>query len=160
MTTVPVPKPRGVLKWGYTLPIFLYRWHLGWLLGHRFLMVTHRGRKSGKLRRTVLEVAHYDPVTRECIVEAAYGSQSDWYQNIHVHPALLEQIGRQRYTPYQRDVSHEESLAILREYQQKHPWLFRQFTRLFRFPYNGTDESLRTLTQTMPAVAFRPAPPE
>lgn len=30
-------KPRGVLKWAYTLPRYLYRWHAGWLLGHRFL---------------------------------------------------------------------------------------------------------------------------
>lgn len=160
MTPAPLPKPRGLLKWGYNLPIVVYRWHLGWLLGHRFLMLTHRGRKSGKPRRTVLEVAHYDPVARECIVGAAYGSQSDWYQNIHAHPALLVQVGWQRYVPQQRDVSPEEVLTILCEYQQHHPWLFRQFTRLFRFPYDGTDESLSTLAQAIPAVAFRPAPPE
>jgi hypothetical protein len=28
-------KPRGLLKWMFTLSRYLYRWHLGWLLGHR-----------------------------------------------------------------------------------------------------------------------------
>jgi len=158
MTIAPLPMPRGLLQWGYNLPRYVYRWHLGWLLGHRFLMATHCGRKCGKPGRTVLEVTHYDPVTRECVVGAAYGSQSDWYQNIHVHPALLVQIGRQRYTPRQRDLSPEEALTILREYHQRHPWLFRQCTRLLRFPSDGKDASLVTLAQTIPAVG--PAPPE
>jgi len=32
------------------MPVWLYRLHLGWLLGNRFLCIAHRGRKSGKLR--------------------------------------------------------------------------------------------------------------
>ena len=38
------------------MPIYLYRLDLGRLLGHRFLLLVHRGRKSGLLRETVLEV--------------------------------------------------------------------------------------------------------
>lgn len=53
-TYTPPAKPRGALKWGYNLPIALYRLRLGWLLGHHFLMLTHRGRKSGHLRRNLL----------------------------------------------------------------------------------------------------------
>jgi hypothetical protein len=43
------------------------------MLGHRVLMVTHIGRKTGLRRQTVLEVAHYDPATQECIVVAVWG---------------------------------------------------------------------------------------
>ena len=87
--TLTVPsKPKGLLKWTFRLPLYLYRWHLGWLLGHRFLMLTHLGRKSGRRRQTVLEVVHYDFKTKECIVIAGYGAQSDWYRNIQAHPAI------------------------------------------------------------------------
>ena len=41
-------------------------------------MITHRGRKTGRIRQTILEVAHYDLVTREYVIGAAYGSRTDW----------------------------------------------------------------------------------
>ena len=53
----PPAKPTGVLKWGYNLPIALYRVRLGWLLGHRFLLLTHQGRKTGRILQTVLAYA-------------------------------------------------------------------------------------------------------
>ena len=49
-------KPSGTLRLVFRLPIYLYRLNLGWLLGHRGLLLTHQGRKSGLLRETVLEV--------------------------------------------------------------------------------------------------------
>ena len=65
--TVPLPtKPKGLLKWVLTLPLSLYRWHLGWLVDHRDLVVTHLGQKTGRRRQT--EVVHDDPATQECCV--------------------------------------------------------------------------------------------
>jgi hypothetical protein len=55
------------------LPIYLYRLNLGLLLGHRFLLLVHRGRRSGLLRETVLEVILYEPATRESVVLSAWG---------------------------------------------------------------------------------------
>jgi deazaflavin-dependent oxidoreductase (nitroreductase family) len=124
------------------------------------VMITHRGRKTGRIRQTILEVAHYDLVTREYVIGAAYGSRTDWYQNILAHPALSVQVGRQRYVPLQRQLTPEEALTILRDYQQRHPWLFRQCTRLFGFPNDGTDESLLTLSRAIPGMAFRPSQQE
>jgi hypothetical protein len=50
------PKPVGALRLAFRLPIYLYRLDLGRLLGHRFLLLVHRGRESGLLRETALEV--------------------------------------------------------------------------------------------------------
>ncbi len=72
MTVLASSKPRGLLKLAFALPRSLYRRHLGWLLGHLCLMITHVGRKTGCLRQTVVEVAHFDPATQECIVVAAW----------------------------------------------------------------------------------------
>src|SRR5215212_2285634 len=41
-------KPAGALRLAFRLPIYLYRLDLGWLLGHRFLLLVHRGRESGR----------------------------------------------------------------------------------------------------------------
>lgn len=41
--------PRGLLRWFFRMPIWLYRFGLGRLLGERFLMLTHMWRKSRRL---------------------------------------------------------------------------------------------------------------
>jgi deazaflavin-dependent oxidoreductase (nitroreductase family) len=152
-------KPHGLLKWAFTLPRYLYRWHLGWLMGHQCLMITHLGRKSGRRRQTVLEVVQYDPKTLESVVVAGYGVQSDWYRNIQAHPALLVQVGGRRYVPRQRILSFEETLALFEEYQQHHPSRFRRLLRLAGHQYDGTPERLRTLATLIPAIAFSPQEP-
>jgi len=44
MTTYhPPARPHGLLRSGFKLPIALYRAHLGWLLGHRILLLTPPG---------------------------------------------------------------------------------------------------------------------
>ncbi len=156
MTDTSPSKPTGLLKLAFTLPRYLYRWHLGWLLGHRCLMITHRGRKTGSLRQTVLEVVHYDPSTQECIVMSGYGSQSDWYRNIQAHPAIEVQVGHQHYTPRQRLLSAEEALHVLEEYQRHHPWGFRELMHLVGYAYDATPEGLCALSQLLRGVAWRP----
>lgn len=156
MTVVSPPKPTGLLKLAFILPRYLYRWHLGWLLGYRCIMITHRGRKTGRRRQTVLEVAHYDPSTQECIVMSGYGTQSDWYRNLQAQPAVEVQIGRQRYRPEQRMLSSEETMVVLKEYQRRHPLLFREFMRVIGYAYDGTPEGLRVIAHLLQGVAFRP----
>lgn len=156
MAVVASSKPTGLLKLAFTLPRYLYRWHLGWVLGHLCLMITHVGRKTGRIRQTVLEVVHFDPSTQECIVMSGYGTQSDWYRNIEAHPAIQVQVGRQRYTPRQRMLSAEETLHILQEYQRHHPWRFRELMHLAGYSYDGTPEGLLAISQVLRGVAFRP----
>ncbi len=156
MTDSSLSKPTGLLKLTFTLPRYLYRWHLGWLLGHRCLMITHLGRKTERRRQTVLEVVHYDPSTQECIVMSGYGTQSDWYRNIQAQPAIAVQVGRQRYTPQQRMLLAEETLHVLEEYQRHHPWGFRELMHLVGYAYDGTPAGLRALSQVLRGVAWRP----
>lgn len=157
MTVTPPPKPKGLLKWAFLLPRYLYRWHLGWLLGHRALMVTHLGRKTGLRRQTVLEVVHYDPATQECIVVAGWGKQTDWYRNLQAHPALEVQVGSTRYPPVQRFLTFEEIYALFSDYQRIHPRGLRVILRRLGYRYHGSQEELRAIAQVVPAVAFRPS---
>lgn len=55
-----VQPPAGVTRFLFRMPICFYRVRLGWLFGHRLLLLNHTGRVSGKLRRTILEVDEYD----------------------------------------------------------------------------------------------------
>ena len=49
-------RPNRAIALGLRLPSYIYHLRLGGLLGHRFLLLTHRGRRSGLARRTPLEV--------------------------------------------------------------------------------------------------------
>jgi hypothetical protein len=59
--------PYRLGRLAFQLPIWLYRLRLGWLLGDRFLLLPHIGRKSGQVRQTVLEVVRHDHSTNYVI---------------------------------------------------------------------------------------------
>jgi hypothetical protein len=84
----PRSRPAGILLLVFRLPVYLYRINLGWLLGRRFLLLTHRGRSSGRVYRTVLEVVRHAPSNRETIVVSGWGERSDWYRNLRASPPL------------------------------------------------------------------------
>src|ERR1043165_3738317 len=61
----------------FKLPILLYQLHLGWLLGKRFMQITHVGRRSGKVRKSILAVLRFDEKTKEIYAVSAWRG-SDW----------------------------------------------------------------------------------
>jgi len=138
------------------VPVYLYRYDLGWLLGRRFLLLVHRGRKSGLLRRTVLEVILYDPATRESVVVSGWGERSDWYQNIRAATALEVRTGCERYVPAQRFLSPEEGYAAITEYAIRHPLAARTVALLFGYRITRSEGDRRALVESCPLVAFRP----
>lgn len=157
MTTYQPPaKPHGLLQWGFKLPVALYCIQLGWMLGHRFLLLTHRGRKTGNIHQTVLEVVHYDRMTRESVVLSAYGARADWYRNITAHPALAVRTGGHQYVPQLRVLDAAERFAALQDYERRNRLLFRPVIRFLGYSYDGTEAGLHTLAELVLMVAFRP----
>ena len=149
--------PNRLLRLLYRLPIAFYRLGLGWLLGHQLLLLTHRGRRSGKVRETVLEVVRHDRRTGECIVVSAYGERADWYRNIRAHPALAVQVGRERYVPVHRLLDAEEADAELASYERRHPWRAWSIPRALGLPWDGTAATRHRIAATVRVVSFRPA---
>ena len=149
-------KPVGALRLAFRLPIYLYRLDLGWLLGHRFLLLVHQGRRSGLLRETVLEVLLYEPATKESVVLSAWGEQADWYRNVGATPALEVRTGGERYVPEQRFLASEENHAVISDYGRRHPLAFRVFARVFGYPMDGTEATRREVARSLRLVAFRP----
>jgi deazaflavin-dependent oxidoreductase (nitroreductase family) len=149
-------KPTGASRLAFRLPIYLYRLNLGWLLGHRFLLLVHRGRRSGLLHETVLEVLFHDPATGASVVLAAWGEKADWYRNVGATPALEVRTGGQRYVPEQRFLAPEENHAVISDYGRRHPLAFRVFARIFGYPLGGTEAARREVAGSLRLVAFRP----
>jgi deazaflavin-dependent oxidoreductase (nitroreductase family) len=149
-------KPAGALRLAFRLPIYLYRFDLGWLLGHRFLLLVHRGRKSSLLHQTMLEVVLYDPSIRESVVLSAWGEDADWYRNLQKGPAIEIRTGRESYEPLQRFLSPEEANAPMASYERRHPWAARILGRLLGYPLGGPEAARRAFAESVRLVAFRP----
>ena len=139
----------------FKLPLLLYRLRLGWLLGKRFMRITHVGRRSGKVRKTVLAVLRFDERTKQIYAVSAWQG-SDWYYNIQAAPALRVETGFVRYVPNQRTLSPEEIAATFVEYCRRHPIFSRMICRIPGWKWDSTYDEFLELARTLHGVAFRP----
>ena len=87
---------KGVVERGYNMPRYVYLWHLGWLLGHRFLLLTHTGRNSGLPRQTILEVLQHETASDAYYVLSGWGGKADWLRNVEKTPEVIITVGRRQ----------------------------------------------------------------
>jgi deazaflavin-dependent oxidoreductase (nitroreductase family) len=152
-------KPGRLALAVFRIPLPLYRRGWGRLLGHTFLLLVHAGRKTGKLYSATAMVLRYDPETREAVIFSAWGQDADWMRNIRIRPALQVQIGRESFTPEQRFLSEDESVAVVAGFRHRHPWRLRLATWIMGWEDLSSDTAARGFVSTRPFVAFRPADP-
>ena len=138
----------------------LYEARLGWVLGHRFLLLVHRGRRTHSLHRTVLEVVAWRQADREAVVVSGLGPRSQWYRNVLAGEAVEIQVARLRFVPSVRRLDTEEATRTIADYERRNrviaPVVRAGFSALGGFRYDGSDAARRRLVETLPLVAFRP----
>jgi deazaflavin-dependent oxidoreductase (nitroreductase family) len=148
--------PRGLARLAFRTPIWLYRLHLGWSLGKRFLLLTHTGRKSGLPRQVVLEVVDHDPLTNVYYVSSGWGKKSDWYQNILKTPQVRLQVGAKSWTALAEVLAPEAAEQVVLNYGRKHPALLSELARVMGYKLDGSEADMRALGHLVPVVAFTP----
>ena len=137
----------------FRFPLHFYRLNLGWLLGGRFLLLIHTGRKSGLERRTVVEVVRYDANRDAYTIAAAWGERSDWYRNIVKNRQVRIQVGRRHTAATAFVLQPEEAIRELNEYAQAHPFAYRVlFKMLLGFDGANRMEELQQAAQEIPLV--------
>jgi len=143
--------PRGIQRMLFRAPIGLYRSRLGFLLGTRFLMLEHVGRRSGETRRTVLEVVlnEEDAV----YVASGWGASSQWLRNIEVNPSVVFHLGTKRYETTAVIVDQAEAKTVMDAYAAKHS---KALGRLASFMLDDPGETLdvqaQRVAETIPIV--------
>lgn len=155
--TITKRKPSGLLRLLFRTPIFLYRMNLGFLLGGRFLMLTHIGRRSGLPRHAVIEVVDHDEEVGVYYVAAAWREKSDWYLNILKNPRVRVQVGNRKFEAEANQISSEEAQGVLWSYARRHPTALRELTLLMlgeRLP--PTRETCERLAESIPLIALVP----
>ena len=125
------PPPRGWTARLARLPIQLYRHGFGFLLGSRFLLLIHRGRRTGKKRYAVLEVVARDRGAGLYFVASPWQERADWFANVAVVHEVTIMVGRRRIKATAEILSREESDKILRDYGKRHRLAAWTLARIF-----------------------------
>jgi len=139
--------PRGFKRFFFRLPIWLYRLGCGWLLGKRFLLLNHIGRRSGLPRQTVLEVVNYEADTDTFFIASGFGKQSDWYRNLLKTPAVTIQVGRWQMNVMTHPLTPEESGEAMVNYARRYPKAARLICRQVGYQIDGSEDDYRVIGQ-------------
>ena len=150
-----VQPPAGVTRFLFRVPIYFYRVRLGWLFGHRLLLLNHIGRVSGKLRRTILEVAEYDGDSY--VVASGWGPNAAWYRNILHTPDVTIQAGTRTIPVTAIPLDKDEGGDVFVRYASRHRTAARyMLPRVLGYSVDGSDADFRAVGQHLPFVRFVP----
>lgn len=148
--------PKGWLRLVLRLPILLYRVHMGWLLGSRFLLLRHTGRKSGIHHSTVLEIVDSVSATRTCVVVSGWGEKAQWLKNITVNPDVDVTLGIWTQRARARRMLRNETQSAVRNYARRHPRAARQLARvILGNSSESVDVDIALLAALIPVVELQ-----
>jgi deazaflavin-dependent oxidoreductase (nitroreductase family) len=138
------------------LPIGLYRARLGILLGHRFVLVNHVGRRTGRAHQTVLEVVAQDRTTGQVTVASGFGPEADWYRNLLAHPDVTIQQGTRTVPVRAVALDEHDAAEALADYARRHPVAARFLARFMGLSGTGSALASRAVARVVPVIRFVP----
>jgi len=145
-------KPTGWLRLVLKGPTYLYRCHLGFVFGSRFLMIEHLGRKSRRCYFTVVEVA--GRIGPEWVCTSGTGPDADWYQNLQAGKLDAVWLGSRRHRASARFLNDQEAADVMGGYERAHAKTAAKLYAMMRVSYDGTEAGRVQMMARIPMVAF------
>jgi len=152
---IPSP-PRGIKALPWRLPIWIYRLGLGCLMGSRFLLLNHTGRKSGQPRQAVLEIIRSYQNEDRYLVVSGFGKASHWYQNIKKEPKVTIQVGRKKITALAEQLDADTAGEMMVIYAQNNPGAIKALSGLIGYEIEHTPAGYRSFGNGIPVIQFTP----
>ena len=133
-------------------PITLYRVGLGGLLGRRFVLLEHRGRRSGQIRQVVLETLRVDADV--IYVASGYGWSAQWLRNISADSRVRVTCGWSRPRGARAQILEPvDAAAVLEDYRQRHRLAARSLAPILGLGQLASDAPLPVeLGERLPVV--------
>ena len=116
---LPKGDPGPVFKWLFKVPVLFYKIGLP-LFGNFILLLTTRGRKSGKIRHTPLEYRREESRGYR-IIMAGWGGATDWRRNIEADSRVTVRAGREEYRAVAERLTDDEVAAFLAQAMKLNP---------------------------------------
>jgi deazaflavin-dependent oxidoreductase (nitroreductase family) len=154
-----VQPPTGLTRLLFRVPIYFYRAGLGWIFGHRILLLRHVGRISGKSRQAILEVAEHDPTDDSFVVASGWGPTAAWYRNVVHTPEVTIQVGRRTIPVTAVKLTEDEGAETFARYGIKHRRAAKyMLPRMLGFSVDGSEADFRAVGRQLPFIRFVPRP--
>lgn len=151
-------QPSRLLKFLFKVPVWLHKMGLGgWerLVGAQWMLITTKGRKTGKLRHTMVDVMDYDKISDTYYIEAAYGVRADWYKNIQINPVFEAQVGRRKFKARAGALTTEGASEMLVHFYRSKPAYTRSVMAMAGMKFKDEDE-LRSMGRNLTLLAVTP----
>ena len=145
-------------------PLVLYR--IGYRIGlnrivpERYVVIEHRGRRTGRVYQTMLEIFGHDAGHDEIFVVSGWGEQADWYRNLRAGGAVRVLRGTHAFAPNVRSLSLETAECVHAAYLRSHPFAMRASMWLVGMKPRNDEPLERQLAHAMPVLGLKPAGPE
>ena len=135
-------------------PRLLYAVGLGVLYGRLVLLLTTRGRRTGKNRITPLQ---YEQVGRTFVVASARGTAADWYRNVAADSRVEVRVRRSRFSGTAETCADPARIADFLELRlENHPRLVGRILRFRGVPANPTRAELEAYASRLAMVIITP----
>ena len=96
------------------MPVYLYRSHLGRLLGNRLLLLTHIGHTLGLGGRRLWKSWSTEVDGPEAVLMRGFGRDSDWLRNIEANHNEEIMIGFRHFVASRRFLSNRKPTPAAR----------------------------------------------
>lgn len=148
--------PTGLSRLFLRAPVYLYKARLGWVLGGRFLLLHHVGRRSGLPRETVIEVVRHDPATNAYVICSGFGEKAQWFQNIVAQPDLRIQVGNMELAVHAERPTPDQAAFEMLDYARRHPRAAKKLAGYMGFSSDGSEATYKRIGREMPFLRLRP----
>ena len=151
-----VKPPRGIEKALFKLPNFFYNIGLGSIMGSRFVQLSHIGRNSGKIYKTVVEVVDFDPDQRKIYIASGFRHRSDWYKNILKTSQIEINFSGKHYDEaFAKELNQVDSEKVLLNYAHNHPLAMKELAKFMGYEIDGSDQDVCLLAHELPLIEVK-----
>jgi deazaflavin-dependent oxidoreductase (nitroreductase family) len=135
------------------------RWLLsGRLIGAPIVVLTHRGRRSGRIYRTPVEALADRAELGEVVVSPMRGRRGDWYRNVLAGGLIEASLRGDRQRPAWRELDEGERRAALDEYLRAHPLYGKLVLRMLMVVHGLEGTPAEVVAREIPMLALRMSP--
>jgi deazaflavin-dependent oxidoreductase (nitroreductase family) len=157
-----MPLDRPPTGWRRVLlraPLALDSLHLNRLLGRRFVVIVHRGRRSGRLRRTPVEVVVDDRRDGSIVVASGWGRSAGWFRDLLAAGSAEVHHADRRFAATVHVLDDADAAAAMRIYADEHPAAARELgTWMLGRQFDASAGAIAALVERVPFVRLAPAP--
>ena len=144
------------------MPVLADRRGLRWLLngkvmpGGAILLLTHRGRRTGKIYTTPVEALVDDAGRGEIVITPMRGERTDWYRNVLAGGLVRVRFrGEDFAAPTFRRLLERESREALAHYVREHPLFGRIVARGMARGHHEAGDRLTAAAKAAPFLALK-----